>query len=640
MQKPILTIDNPKAITPGGAYHLEGFEPEVIGSRNQLKQNFRVGFQMNNKSAAGWANFPVAYDFVSKNEKGQDMVYFIGGKYITRHWLLSLSNANFGTILHTIDDDGSSNYCACPGICETEKGNILYTSEQNLGRGFYGFNKGDNFTTKIVDRAGRDLSSLNGLVVHNLNDGSTATITSISTTTETNDTINFSGGFSDGGDIDNGEGWVVFVDTFQDLNTATYPHFGGQTSYVYWSRPIINFDGDYFIGHGNYIAKLANDESTYDEDYSQLPSMSQLNCMQQIGNNIFIGCTRNGKGLLLVWDGVTASKYQSIIPLNLPVYAIKEYRGGAILYSGSSLYWTDGYSIKRLSDIPGTYGSYAYAIAHSGMAISGKNVFVNGGGGGNAQPKKGVWVYNIEANSWIYNPYEKAAGIKILYGGSGGGMFDISGTATRRIVASYSDGSNSALGLMTADGGQNRLSLAIFSYSAPKNTKINFAELIVGQGMTYIYGDKPAAKITMAISDGKKPFWMYGQSKTDETASNYNEINVDGSSTIMNKAVIGDMVRILNGGSTGEIAFITGISNQGTASEVWTLDKNLTAKITNSELFQIFNCQKMGEHTISDYIKQPLVFPNGLLVNGDFYIFIIIENTGDSFLEVRNISLF
>jgi hypothetical protein len=638
MQKPLLNINNPKPITAGGAYWLQGFEPETVGNRNQLRQNFWVYYVMNSATHANWANLPIVQDFVLKKEAGLDYIYFIGGRYISRHYGLSLGLETTGAIVNTINDDGDINSCYFPGMTETEQGNILYTSEQNLGRAFYGFHKTGTTTTTIIDKAGRDLSALNGLVVRNIRDASTATITSVTTTTETNDTLNFSGGWSDSGNIAADEEWVVFVDTYKDLNTATYPHFGGQIAYSEWGRPILNFDGDYFIGHGNYIAKLSNDETTFDEDYSQLPSFMQLSCMEQIGNNILIGGEKKGKGLLLLWDGVTPNKYQSIIPLTAPIYAIKEYRGGAIIYSGCTLYWTDGYSIKRLNSLPGTNGINYSQIGHSGMAIDGKNVFLNAGSGTFDSRKRGVWVYDIERDSWIFNPYELSASVRKTYGTSSGGVFLVPfAGSSNQILASYSADRNTIAQVVRS--GSNSFSMAIFAYTAPRNTKINFAELVLGQVMSQLTAEKPVAKITMALSDGKKPFWMYGQVKTGATATNYNEIPVDGSNAIFNKAVVGDLIMMLEGVSAGQYAFITEITNKDTATEVWTLDRNFTAKVTNSESFSIFHCSKMGEHNISDYLEQPLVFPNGLTVNGDFYVFIIIENTSGS-LDLRDISLF
>lgn len=637
-QKPLLNINNPKPIAPGGAYWLQGFEPETIGNRNQLRQNFRVAYVMNSATHANWANLPIVQDFVVKKENSGDYIYFIGGNYISRHYGLSPSLETTGAIVRTINDDGDVNSCYYPGIIETEQGNLLYTSEQNLGRAFYGLQDGGTQTLKITDFAGRDLTSLNGLVVRNLRDGSTATITSISTTYVTNDTINFSGGFSDGGSIADNNEWIVFLDTFKDLNTIAFPHFAEQIQYQQWSRQLLNFDGDYFIGNGNYISKLSNDESTFDEDYSQLPSFMQFNCIEQIGNNILIGGAKKGKGVLLLWDGVTPSKYQSIIPMTAPVYAIKEYRGGAIIYSGSSLYWTDGYSVKRLSTLPGTNGINYSQIGHSGMVIDGKNIFLNAGSGTIDSRKRGIWVYDIERDSWTFNPYEVSASVRETYGTSMGGVFLIPfADSSNQILASYAVDRNTIA--RVSRSGSNSFSMAIFAYTAPRNTKINFAELVLGQSMSESSAEKPIAKITMALSDGRKPFWMYGQVKSGETAVNYNEIPVNGTTTSTNKAVVGDLIMMAEGVSTGQYAFITDITNQGATSEVLTLDRNLTAKVTNSEIFNIFHCTKMGEHNISDYFEQPLMFPSGMTISGDFYIFIIIENS-QGYIDLRDISLF
>ena len=634
-QKPLLNINNPKPITPGGAFWLQGFEPQVVGNRNQLRQNFRVCFTLNSQTHANWANLPLIQSACYKKEASQDFFYAIGNKYISRHWALAPSSIDYGGIVRTIDDDGDINYCFYPGIISTEQGNMLYTSEQNLGRAFYGYHKTGTTTTTIIDKAGRDLSSLDGLVVRNIRDNSTATITSVTTTTETNDTLNFSGGWSDAGNITDGNEWVVFVDTFKDLNTIAYPHFGGQLPYYQWSRQILNFDGDYFIGHGNYIAKLSNDETTFAEDHTKLPSYAQFNCFEQVGNNILIGCEKEGRGLLLTWDGVTVNKYQSIIPLTSPVYSIKEYRGGALLYSGSSVYWTDGYSIKRLSSIPGTDGINKLLGSHSSMLIDGDLCYLNTGTGSVNITKRGIWVYDILADGWIFNPYEKSLAKRVTYNISQGGIFSVSTSGATYIFCSYSYQYNTLSQIQNA--GTNNFSMAVFSYNAPKNTKINYAELVVGQTINTTSAEKPVTKITMALSDGKKPFWQYGQ--VYATASNYNEMPVNGSVLQFNKASIGDLIIMLDGVSSGEYAFVTGIYNQGATTEVWTLDRNFTSKVAQYDIFQVISCDKMGEQNVSDYFEQPLLFEKGLTVNGDFYVIIIFENSSGS-LDLRDISLF
>jgi hypothetical protein len=636
MSKPLLNINDPQPIKPGGAYFMMGFEPQVIGARNQLRQNWQVNFSLNSQSHANWANLQIIRDICSKVEQAEDMFYAIGGKYISRHKSLSPSSESYGAIIHTINDDGDINYCNYPGIVNTETGNMLYTSEQNLGMAYYGTNTGNNFTNKIVDTAGRNLSALNGLTVINLKDMATATITSVTDANATGDQLNFTGNWSGGADIDDGDEWVVFVDTFKDLNTAAYPHFSGQSTYYLWSRQILNFYGDYFIGHGNYLAKLSNDESTFDEDYTKLPSFMQFQAMDDNGSLILIGGELYGKGCLCLWDGETQSKYLKTSYLPAPVYSVKKYGSGWLVLAGSALYYTDGYSSKLLSNMPGTEGDRKLDASHSSMLVDGNYALISGGMGGYAVGKVGIWVYDIANNSWTYNPFENSSSKKQMYSLNGGGVFNLSDSGYNRILAGYYDGSYNSIATIYKHG-DNDFSIAVFSYNAPKNTKINLVELVLGQTMDTEASTVPGATVTVALSDGRKPFWMYGAA--NDTAANYNEIPINGTVSSYNEASVGDLVLILNGASGGEYAFITSITGAGTASEVWVLDRNLTTKVLSGDDFQIINCKKTGEHTISDYIDQPLMFEDGLMVSGDFYLIIIIKNTSGA-LDIRDIALY
>lgn len=619
-----------------------GFQPEVIGERQQLRMNYRVYKTLYTSYHANWANLPIIRSICYKREDSKDIFYGIGNKYISRHYEISPESISYGAIIHAINDDGSSDYCAFPDIINTQTGNMLYTSEQNLGKAYYGthVNSGSEETNKIIDNAGRDLSALNGKTVINLKDGSTATITSVTTTTATNDTLNFTGGFSDAGSILPDDEWVVFVDTFKDLNTLSYPHFSNQPAYSEWSRQLLDFDGVYYVGNGNYIAKLSNDESTWDEDFTKLPSNVQFRAMARNANQILVGGDLSGSGALMLWDGATQNTYTNILPVPNTVYSVQPYGSGWIVFAGSTLYLTDGYSLKKLpnGELPDSEGDYKVNAGPYSMLIEDDTVILNTGVGSTKRNKTGVWIYSLINGYWIFSPFENSSGKKVYYSSSSGSVLKTTSSSYNSFFVSYGAGTDNHLARFLKRGSGVRKGMAILSYNAKQKTMINAVELILGQAMGQNGFAAPNFKAIVAIADGNRLFWEYGSVKTNSAA--YNTITVNGSSTTNNRAEVGDFILILNGNASGEYAFITDISGAGTATEVWTLDRDLTGYPSADDYFNVLPFKNIGEYAVnSDTFKNPYLFGKAREVDGDFYVMVIIDATvGD--IDIRNLAIY
>jgi hypothetical protein len=345
----------------------------------------------------------------------------------------------------------------------------------------------------------------------------------------------------------------------------------------------------------------------------------------------------------MLWDGATQDTYSNILPVPDTVYSVQAYESGWIVFAGSSLYWTDGYSLKKLNngEIPDSNGDYKTINGPYSMLVDGDTVYINTGVTYYTRAKKGLWIYDINNSHWTLAPFEDKNGKKIFYGVNVGSVLKIPNNSLNYnlIFVSYSD-EESDYHLATFNrraSGINK-GMALLSFNASRSMQIKEIELVLGQAMGAYNTATPNFKAIVAIADGNRLFWEYGLIKTTATA--YDTITVDGTATDYNRAEVGDMIFMVQGGASGEYAFITDISGAGTATEVWTLDRNLTAYPETNDYFNIFPLKKMGEHTVnSDTFKNPYIFNKAREVDGDFYVMIIIDGTAGD-IDIRNLAIY
>ena len=642
MADPKLVLNKFAGVGNGGFHYLEGFQPFDLDGHVILRQNFKVDFTLNSSSHADWANLPILTAMAHVYENGADYAYGIGNKYITRHKMSTPASESYGAILHAIAQGTSTYFCKYPDILKTETGNLLYTQRQHLGKAIYGIHDGgDDATNNVVDSLARDLSALGvtaGDLIYNLRDGSFATVTGVSGVG--NKQIDFSGNWSGSADIDDGDEWVCMVDDAHDFDDGSeYPHFPGQLSMNNWSRTIINFDGDYFMGNGVYISKLDNDETTWDNVYSKLPENAEVQDMAVRSDRVLIGANVGGQAMILLWDGVTQNKYLSKEYLKGFVSSVKQYRSGWLFLVGNTIYWTDGYASKKLSAVPDSNEFWNAEYCPKSMNISGDLAVISAGIGDANRTKDGVWIYNIIRNEWMFNPYEASTNGKSLNNTTNGSVFRLKNGTTDKILVSYADdASKKSLSEVKAQYANSNTSMAIIRYNSVGALTINNVEVTLAQRTSEILSQSVAGTLICAIANNDYALWTYGTVNGNSTS--LNKIVVDGTSTTSNKGKVGDMIRILENNARGEIAFIASIAGAGTSSETYTLDRNLSALPQDTALFQIMPFHKMQEYTIAGrQLDSPYVFASGQEVHGDFFVLVYLLSTTGVF-EIRNLAIY
>lgn len=332
--KPKLTIDKFTGSGDGLLYYNEGFLANNENGNSLLTESFI---------------FEKYWDTTDANYEGENEGYSLIKAMILLKQLSGGSRYNlFIDVSGQIFRKGISGYNGfleqlsgfgqAPDILELPSKNILISGYNN---GFFiirGYCHEDSTSSKIVDGDGRNLQTLGaaGNKVQNLTTGAIYNITSITDENATKDAINFTA--QTGKAISPGDEFFIYV-----YNKITLQSSGSNR------RQIKQFGDIFYVLNGNKLGRLEADESTWDEDYKLFPSgYESLSFDTNSGKLLFSAKNDVGKSILLLWDGFSDG-FNNILDLDGYVYSVKSYKSGWIYILRGVIYYTDGFSIQKLS---------------------------------------------------------------------------------------------------------------------------------------------------------------------------------------------------------------------------------------------------------------------------------------------------
>lgn len=352
--KPKIKIDKFSGSGEGMLYYNEGFIAGNENGNSILSEGYSSGKIFDNTDTE-YITLPY-----SSHIKAIQYLKTIKG---LRDYSLMLDN-NGGFLVNSMNTSiknsvgprysfGSSLY---PDLLELPSGNLIFSSTNHLGLVIRGYCSTGSSTTKIVDGYGRNFETL-GLSttgtnnkVWNLRTGEVFTITSISTTNSTNDTLEFTAGTAN---TANDEFIAVVWDKW-DLTTDIIP----VPTYSPNDKRQIKQYADYFyVLNNRYLARLDSDESTFynksvvgENKGKELPVGHTAQCFDVNTDKILVSSRKsNGENFLLLWDGY-ADGWNNIIPISGDINDVKAYNSGWVFILEGTLYYTDGYSLSKLSN--------------------------------------------------------------------------------------------------------------------------------------------------------------------------------------------------------------------------------------------------------------------------------------------------
>jgi hypothetical protein len=636
----------------GGTFYVDGFNIENENGVLSLDESY-TAVEVVNSSTTNFTDMG--------NIKAKIYLYSLTGSTINANtaYTLMFDGSNFFTTdskassaysgkIGGLGTSGTYKYTEKPDLFQLPSGNILFTSSRHLGLIVRGLTKTAS-TTKIVDNGGRNLSALglsssapNNKVV-NLRTGAEYTISSISTTNSTNDTLNFSAGTTN---LENDE-FVAFVYTYKDFNyvngtdstAVTIPNFAGQQVREYWARPIQLYGTQYMIGNGNYIAILANDEATIDTTYKALPSGHQLiDFKVNSFDSILVSSVDNqGRGHLLLWDG-SSDGWQQILDLDSAPTAIKGSGSGWIYLLDGVIYYTDGLNIDPMITWPETSRKSAYNTTNfNGItSYNGVYYFCVAGSGLADRSSSGVLVFNPKSGLSLFKTKSNGVSFKTPYCIDVKTEANISATySTNSIIEVAGQGFYNQITLNTSSTDTKDNKSIIYLSDLGQETQITEVWLNLKRSTKSTQTTRTNKNTTIVINygNGSYPVYSYGKANITTTTA---VANVNGD---IYPGVVGQEIEFISGNVAGQRTYISSIANAGTVNETWVIDAVST---TGDDCeYRALGVKKSESKTITlDELSKPVRFPVNFF--GDkLWLEIVIKGTANSFpVSINSIMIF
>jgi hypothetical protein len=631
--KPIITIDKFAGMGQNGILFCEGLYPAVNNQKSVMSEGFypskifdynTTGFSnLESSSIYKTLSLPAIYD--------SDYFYNLG---MTRGGRFYIYHGGVGDVENgEIHYDSNGLLTTAPDIIETSLGNILYSSTRYIGRGIRGEATGGS-TTTLVDTT-RNFTTLGieaGDKVTNLKTGIEYTITSITTTTNTNDTLNFDANGSNTNA--NNNDYIVWEDDRFDTNLANAVWQPDQAS---WVKQMRQYGTQYLFCNGNYIGAISADESTVDETYKQLPAKHQALAMDTNNEKILVSADFNGQGVLLLWDG-SSNGWNNILNVDKPITALVSYKHGWIYVSSGTVYFTDGYQTQRIyslnTDNKGSNNSIE-PVGHNALVLYEDMLYIATQDDDLNFNQRGVYALDLN------NPNNGFTLIRIDDEGRLNAYpFSLALTSDsfsgRRTLEVSSTGTVSRVRHGTTGGTYYDKSM-IIGIVLPEPIKITGIGLNLSRFIKTYSNDSTTQKtrqVQVSIGDGKRGLISIAQGTLPTTTS-----SVITTSTWRNNEV-GDQIYIRdNDRYFGERTFITAISGND-----FTLSPALSGTYDGTVNFRIIRVKKLDKLTVSDdELSEEVMFynPNTGILSNKIYVEIVLFGQSNALLlDINEIKIY
>lgn len=643
--KPKVKIDKFSGMADsGGTFYIDGFSIENENGVMSLDESYKITEVASNATT----NFSNLGEVMAKI-----YIYSLPSSTLEANTAYTLMFD--GTRFYTTDSGTSNIYkgeiasqvatgtylpSKKPDLFQLPSGNILFTSSRHLGLIVRGLAKSGSGTAKIIDTSGRNFSTLglstsapNNKVV-NLKTGVQYTITSISTTTSTNDTLNFTAGTA----VSENDEFMAVVYTKWDLNTdITVPAFAGQPSQAYWTRQIKQYSiGDkYYIANGNMLAWLDSDEVTLNTQHIDgenkgklLPVGFQLISYEINGSTFLVSAVDNvGKGHLLLWDG-SSDGWNGILNLDSAPTALHNSSSGWMFLLDGVIYFTDGYNIKPLITFPEKNRNSAYNTTNFNGITSLNNIyyFCVKSSNNSTRSLNGVLVFNPNTGLSLFKTKANGVSNKIPY------CINIKTEAnlnlnysTNPVLELAGDGFYNQVLFHTPSTDTKDFKSIVYFMDFGNETEINAVSLGIKRSTKLpIALRNKASKISVNYGDNTNPILSYGKANVTSTTA---IANVNGD---IYPGIVGQEIEFISGGVSGQRTFIESIANPGEVTETWVVSPALSTTGNDCE-YRAWGLKNGETKTINlDTLRKLEDFPISFI--GDkLWLEIVVSGVANSF---------
>jgi hypothetical protein len=610
----IAQIDNFANMEDNGLYYVEGMSEKKINGKSVLMPTYYNYFVLDNTTNpagsqgdfTGYYNPFMGLTNIQFNKAGYVIaIDNIGGLFSFHSLFRSDDLGKIHNIATTTSSTPDSISCINSDVFTTKDQNLLYPGSYGLGYGTRGQCKTTS-TTTIIDKDGRDFTTLGigtsvwNNKVYNTETGEEFTITSITTTDSTNDTLNFSAGtatntandyfvaFADVGKPNGGAGWDFF-------STTSYPHFAGQEAYSSFVRQIKQFDTDYIIGNGNFLAALNEDETTWNDNFKGLPTNTQFRCMDVNQDRVLVGGDKGGNGVIMLWDGYSDG-WLRITDIPAIPLAITSYGTGWVVAIAEDFYYTDGYSLKKITNIPDrdTIGSTS-GVVYNGLIDYGESFMVAVDGSLSKRDKCGIYIYE-PGKGWSLSPFVSRNNKKQLEGVTMGAIKTLNYSGILRIISSgVATGTYSGTINQLFDSGSSGSCIIYVSFG--KMINVTGVDIKFLNNSAYMISSVTDVTVDLSISDSKCSLWRITSASTGSTTTSI--VNVNAGSINGYAGKVGQQVRVLARDMAGERTYIQSIANPASATETWTISPALTGSPDDGTTLNMIDLRHIGSKELN-----------------------------------------
>lgn len=648
--KPIARISRFTGMSDqGGMFNIDGFSIEKEQGLTSIDENYLASSVVTSATAgySGMGNIKAIkylYPLTGSNISASDGYTIMLDNTCYLYSYYYITNAMYNGRIGGTPTASPYLYCQNPDLFLLPSGNLIYTSSQHLSLIVRGLCKSGSSTTKIVDKDGRNFTAL-GLSasspnnkVTNLLTGVEYTITSITTTTSTNDTLNFTA-VGTNNNAENDE-FIGIVLTKWDLNTGiTIPTFNGQPQQAYWSRPIKQWGNQYMVLNGNYIALLANDESTIDQTYKQLPVGYQGLTMEINSGYILVSAyDNNGNSHLLYWDGLTDGWNEDTI-IDVAPKSIKAYKRGFVCVSDGVLYYSDGVNIKKLIAVNGTndLNRGVNTGFNNGIIVVKDKIYFTSTGNNSQRAKDGVFIFDVNSGLSFFKCKDVNKGFAIPE--------SLALKTSTNISNIYSTSCDIEIGcggvlcnLNEYQASSSTRDYKSFIYMLDFGQETQIKEVWLNMKMStkrHNYNNQLNTDITIAYGNDDYPIYSYIQSSQNTTNYIYNPVG----SQYPGK--VGAEIEFLTGDCAGERTFIESIQNPGTNSEILVVSPLLSTVYNYNSQLNMINVKKGEQKKVSVRdLNKPIRF-NVNFFGSKMYLEVVVRGTTNPFpVSINDILLF
>lgn len=636
----IATIKNFSNMEESGVYYLEGMVARKINGKSILTPGYLNSFVLSENTAT-YTNLATVRNGVSFKQttaNSGSILMLDSGGYIHEYNITTPANKQ-GQI-HSVASPVSMS-----DIEVTKNENLIYSVLDYLAVGKRGTATSGS-TTTLVDTTTNFVTRgvVVGHKIWNFDDEEEYTVTSITTTTNTNDTLNFSAGTA----WSNGKVYCVFADKgsynggtfFNFFATTTYPQFVGQEPKANFRRQIELFDTKYLVGNGKYLASMNVDEVTWDDNYKELPDNTQFQCMAKNQDRLLVGGVRRGKGVLLLWDGYSDG-WLAIEELEQVPTCIKPYSAGWLVVIGNAVYYSNGFQTKLITKFPDTddldgeintfYNSMLVVNDRMILAVDTDDYF---------RSKNGLWIYEF-GSGWTITPYTNNSGTPLRQFNTGA-VFSVidypDNPRTRKIYTSFGSaslGTNKNCLSQLIDRVANQYSV-MFYVNLPK--KVNISEIRLNISPQYDASDAYGTVVMdLAVGEGKHQLWRQSFCGSSSTTTS---IKNTSAGTTNQAGIVGHQIRILEGDNAGERSYVTAISSAGTSSEDLTISPALSNTPANGDDFNMIALKHADQKSFTgSSIPDEILFVVEGFYSDKLFFEVYFNTTSSTRIDIHSIDI-